>query len=86
MIALLLVRRRAVNNSADLSEKKEIKEGVCVWYISIHFVFAFFVVFFFFSFCYRRCGSVKVKLVLNFSMELNSVYTILQSIYWVFLS
>ena len=52
------------------SQKKEIKEGVAIG------VFRSILFLLFFSFCYRRCGSVKVKLVLNFSMQLNSVYTI----------
>ena len=56
--------------------KKQSRTGAhrgrcCDWCISIHFVFASF----FFSFFYRRCGSVRVNLVLNFTMELNSVYT-----------
>ena len=43
---------------------------------SILFLISSLFFFFFFSFCYRRCGSVKVKLVVKFSMELNSVNTI----------
>ena len=54
---------------ADLSEKKEIKEGVAISALRS-------ILFLLFLFCYRRFGSVKVKLVLKFSMELNSVYTI----------
>ena len=68
---------------ADLSEKRN-QGRCCDWCISLHFVFTFLS---FFSFCYRRCGSVKVKLVLNFSMQLNSIYTIQNyklSIYSVF--
>ena len=68
MIALLLVRQRAVKNYVDLSEKKKRNQGRCCdWCISIHFLFAFF------PFRYRRCGSVKVKLVLNFSKELYTI-------------
>ena len=53
---------------------KSLAEGVAIGaFRSTLFSFLFL---FLFSFCYRRCGSVKVKLVLNFSMELNSVYTI----------
>ena len=63
MIALLLVRQHAVKNYVDLSEKKEIKKGVVIGaFRSIIFLP-------FFPFCYRRCGSVKVKVVLNFSTE-----------------
>ena len=64
---------------ADLSEKRNHWEGFAIGvFRSILFLFCFFFCLFcfFFSFCYRRCGSVKVKLVLNFSMQLNSVYTI----------
>ena len=67
-----VVRRRAVKNSCGPLRKKEIKEGVAIGV----FRSILFLLFFFFSFCYRRCGNVKVKLVLNFSMQLNSVHTI----------
>ena len=67
MIALLLVRRRAVKNYVDLSGKKRNQGRCCDWCISIHFLFAVF------PFCYRRCGSVNVKLVLNFSKELYTI-------------
>ena len=83
MIALLLVRQRAVKNHVDLpKKKKEIKEGVAIG--------AFRSIFFlpFFQFCYRHCGSVKVKLVLNFSKKLYTIQNckVMQSIYSVFLS
>ena len=56
---------------ADLSEKKKSRKVFRLVYFD-----PFYFCLNFFSFCHRRCGSVKVKLVLNFSMELNSVYTI----------
>ena len=69
MIALYAaVKSKAL---ADFSEKK--KSRNVNWCILIHFVLFCL---FFFSFCCRRCGSLKVKLVLNFSMVQNSVYTI----------
>ena len=52
---------------------KTLAEGVAIGVCRSILVLLFFVLF---SFCYRRCGSVKVKLVLNFSMEINSVYII----------
>ena len=65
-----VVRRRAVKNSCGPLRKKKSRKVLRLVY------FAPFCFYLFFSFCYRRCGSVKVKLVLNFSMQLNSVYTI----------
>ena len=70
-----VVSRRAVKikTLADLSEKRN--QGRCIGaFRSI--LILLFLFFLFFSFCYRRYGSAKAKLVLNFSMELNSVYTI----------
>ena len=73
MIALYAaVKSKAL---ADFSEKK-IKECKLVHFDPFRFVLFVCLFFFFFSFCCRRCGSLKVKLVLNFSMEQNSVYTI----------
>ena len=42
MIALLLVRQRAVKNHVDLSEKKEIKEGVAIGAFRSIFFLPFF--------------------------------------------
>ena len=61
-----VVRRRAVKNFCRPLRKKKSRKVLGLVY------FAPFCFYFFF----RRCGSVKVKLVLNFSMQLNSVYTI----------
>ena len=59
---------------ADLSEKRnEIREGVAIG----AFRSVLLLLLFYFAIgSYRRCGSVKVKLVLNFSMKVNSVYII----------
>ena len=68
MIALLLVRQRAVKNYVDLSEKKKSRKVLRL----VHFgPSVFFLPFF--PFCYRRCVSVKVKLVLYFSKELYTI-------------
>ena len=65
-----VVRRSVVKNSHGLLRKKEIKEGVAIAaFRSILFFASFFILL---SSLWQR----KSGLVLNFSMELNSVYTI----------
>ena len=65
---------------ADLSVKRtEIREGVAIGaFRSILFLL------FFVSFCYRRCVGVKIKLILNFSMKLKSVYTVFKTAKYLF--
>ena len=73
---IALYARRAVKNSCGPLRKKKSRKVLRLVYFAAIGVFRSILFLPFFSFCYRRCGSVKVKLVLNFSMQLNSVYTI----------